>query len=206
DHSSVSCSEMLTATARFTGHRAAGRHVLAIQDTTEFNFPRHAASKHGFGRSGNDRDLGLFLHPTIAVDAVHGGVIGLVGAQVLNRTGDKVDAFKRRAIEDKESYRWLLAAEEASDVLAEAACVTVVADRESDIYEQFARRPAGVHLLTRAAQDRSRDDRVACAGRAPRARGVSGTALWQGVAAPPGDGGSQAGGECGCVCCRCDRG
>src|SRR5437763_7478545 len=27
-------------------------------------------------------------------------------------------------------------------------------DRESDIYEEFARRPAGVHLLTRVAQDR----------------------------------------------------
>ena len=65
---------------------------------------------------------------------------------------------KPRAIEDKESYRWLHAAEEASDVLAGAACITVVADRESDIYEQFARRPAGVQLLTRAAQDRSLAD------------------------------------------------
>ena len=106
DHSSVSYGEMLTTTGRFTGQRAAGRHVLAIQDTTEFNFPRHADSKHGFGRSGNNRDLGMFLHPTIAVDAVHGGIIGLVGAQVLNRTGAKVDASSRRAIEDKESYRW----------------------------------------------------------------------------------------------------
>src|SRR3984885_2706567 len=150
--------EMLTTPGRFTGRRAAGRHVLAIQDTTEFNFPRHAGSKHGFGRSGNDRDLGLFLHPTIAVDAVHGGIIGLVGAQVLNRTGAKVDASKQRPIEAKESYRWLLATEEAADVLAGAACVTVVADRESDIYEQFARRPEGVHLLTRAAQDRSLAD------------------------------------------------
>ncbi len=33
-----------------------------------------------------------------------------------------------------------------------------VADRESDIYEQFARRPSGVQLLTRAAQDRSLAD------------------------------------------------
>jgi hypothetical protein len=68
DHSSVSYSEMLITAGRFAGHRAAGRHVLAIQDTTEFNFPGHAASKRGFGRSGNNRDLGLFLHPTIAVD------------------------------------------------------------------------------------------------------------------------------------------
>jgi hypothetical protein len=39
-------------------------------------------------------------------------------------------------------------------VLASAACITMVGDRESDIYEQFATRPANVHLLTRAAQDR----------------------------------------------------
>jgi hypothetical protein len=154
DHSSVSYHEMLTTTARFTGQRADGRHVLAIQDTTEFNFPGHAASKRGFGRSGNDQDLGLFLHPTIAVDAANGGIIGLVGAQIMNRTGEKVDASKPRPIEEKESYRWLLATQEASDVLAGAACITMVGDRESDIYEQFATRPANVHLLTRAAQDR----------------------------------------------------
>ena len=39
-------------------------------------------------------------------------------------------------------------------MLAGAASVTMVADRESDIYEQFARRPKGVQLLTRAAHDR----------------------------------------------------
>lgn len=154
DHTCVSRDEMLTTAGRFTGQRAAGRHVLAIQDTTEFNFPRHAASKSGFGRSGNDRDLGLFLHPTIAVDAAHGGMIGLVGAQVLNRTDAKGDGLKQRPMEEKESYRWLLAADEASEMLAGAASITMVADRESDIYEQFARRPTGVQLLTRAAHDR----------------------------------------------------
>jgi len=116
DQSCVSRDEMLTTAGRFTGQRASGRHVLAIQDTTEFNFPHHASSKRGFGRSGNDRDLGLFLHPTIAVGAVHGGMIGLVGAQVLNRTDAKVDNPKQRMIEEKESYRWLLAVDEASAI------------------------------------------------------------------------------------------
>jgi hypothetical protein len=37
-------------------------------------------------------------------------------------------------------------------------CITVVTDRENDIYEQFARRPTDVQLLTRAAQDRSLAD------------------------------------------------
>jgi len=83
-------------------------------------------------------------------------MIGLVGAQVLNRTKPKRENPKPRAIEDKESYRWLHAADEASEVLAGAASITLVADRESDIHEQFARRPAGAHLLTRAAHDRCR--------------------------------------------------
>jgi hypothetical protein len=154
DHDAVSHAEMLTTTGGYTGQRAIGRHVLAIQDTTEFNFPGHTASKRGFGRSGNDRDPGLFLHPTIAVDAERGGIIGLVGMQVLNRTAPKLENPGPRPIEDKESFRWLLAVEEAHEILAGAASVTMVGDRESDIYEMFARRPKGVHLLTRAAYDR----------------------------------------------------
>lgn len=33
--------------------------------------------------------------------------------------------------------------------------ITMVEDREGDIYDQFARRPDNVHLLVRAAQERS---------------------------------------------------
>jgi len=40
-------------------------------------------------------------------------------------------------------------------VLTDAASVVVVGDRESDIYSGFARRPAGVDLVVRAAQDRA---------------------------------------------------
>ena len=58
----------------------------------------------------------------------------------------------------KESRRWLAGAERAGALLDEAASVTMVADRESDIYEEFALRPANVHLLTRAAQDRKLED------------------------------------------------
>jgi hypothetical protein len=41
------------ATGRQTDQRAAGRHVLAIMDTTELHFATHEASKHGFGKGGN---------------------------------------------------------------------------------------------------------------------------------------------------------
>lgn len=155
DNDAVSAAEMLTRAGQLTGARVAGRHVLAIQDTTELNFAAHVASKRGFGTAGNGRDLGLFLHPLLAVDAAHGGVIGLVGAQVLNRTAGPVADRKGRAADHKESRRWLAGAETAGEILASAAMITVVGDRESDIYDQFARRPDNVHLLTRAAQDRT---------------------------------------------------
>lgn len=155
DNSAVSVDEMLVHAGRLTGQRCAGRHVLAIQDTTELHFAGHTESKRGFGAAGNGRDIGLFLHPTIAVDAATGGVIGLVGAQVINRTAGKVGAHHARAADAKESRRWLTAAETASAMLEGAAGITVVADREGDIYDLFARRPATVDLLCRAAQDRA---------------------------------------------------
>jgi hypothetical protein len=151
----VTTHEMLVTTGRLTSQRAAGRHVLAIMDTTDLRFPTHEASKRGFGRDANDTCPGLFLHPVLAVDAANAGVIGLVDCVVLNRTGGKVSDHKKRAADDKESRRWLHGAEIASDCLTQAATITMVGDRESDIYDLFARRPANVHLLCRSAHPRA---------------------------------------------------
>ena len=73
----------------------------------------------------------------------------------LNRQGGERATRKQREFGDKDSRRWLSGAQSAS-VLAEAgaACVTVVEDREGDIYECFAFKPANVEKLVRAAQDR----------------------------------------------------
>lgn len=139
--------------------RVAGRHVLAIQDTTELNYQRHARRTRGLGTVGNGTDVGLFLHPTLAIDAESHHCLGLVGAQVYVRhEGATVDR-RQRAIEEKESYRWLKGVETADEVLKKAAHVTHVEDREGDIYEQFA-RPRAVHsdLLIRVAQDRKLTD------------------------------------------------
>ena len=68
----VTAQEMLATTGRQTATRVAARHVLAIQDTTELHFPGHVTSKPGFGTGGNGKDLGLFLHPVLGVDAEHG--------------------------------------------------------------------------------------------------------------------------------------
>lgn len=135
--------------------RVAGRHVLAIQDTTELNYQRHARRTRGLGTVGNGTDVGLFLHPTLAIDAKNGDCLGLVGAQVYVRhEGATVDR-RKRTIEEKESYRWLQGVETADAVLKDAQHVTHVQDREGDIFEQFARpRAAHSDLLIRISQDR----------------------------------------------------
>lgn len=150
----VSIHEMLVTAGRHTAARAAGRHVLAIEDTTEVHFATQAAKKRGFGKAGNGKAPGLFLHPVLAVDADTGGIVGLVDCVVLNRTKGKVSDRLYRTPDEKESRRWLHGAEIAAESLTDAAMLTVVMDREGDIYDLFARRPAKAHLLCRSAQDR----------------------------------------------------
>jgi hypothetical protein len=133
-----------TAAAR-TAARVVGRHVLAIQDTT-------SVRAAGDGRC-------ITLHPVIAVDAVEGALLGLVDARFLMREGGRRAQRRQRDFIDKQSCRWLEGARRAADVAAAgAALVTVVADREGDIYEDFACKPDGVELLVRAGQDRKLAD------------------------------------------------
>ena len=154
----VSADEMLVYAGRRTGACVAGRHVLAIQDTTELHFTTHTASKRGFGTGGNGTDIGLFLHPLIVVDAIAGGLIGLACAEIMNRTQGRAPDRRTRAAEDKESRRWLSTAQTGADVLRRAARITMVMDREGDLYDVFARRPERADLLVRAAQDRRLDN------------------------------------------------
>jgi hypothetical protein len=133
-----------TARSRIAG-LVRGRHVLAIQDTTS---------------SRDDGKLdSLSLHATIAVDAGDGALLGLVDAVFLKHVGGKKRQRAVRAFADKESRRWLDATRKASGLAADgAACVTVVADREGDIYEEFAYRPIETELLIRANHDRALKD------------------------------------------------
>jgi hypothetical protein len=155
DNEAVTRHEMLVRAGQLTARRVVGRHVLGVTDTSEVNFAIHADRKLGFGAVGNGRDIGVFVHPIVALDAEHGGILGLVGAEVINRPPGKVTDHKTREADDKESRRWLAGAEIAGDVLSEAAMITLIEDREGDIYDQFARCPVNVHLLVRAAQNRS---------------------------------------------------
>ncbi len=61
DNEAVSRHEMLVHAGQKTGERAAGRHVLALPDTSELNYANHTGRKRGFGIVGNGRDIGVLL-------------------------------------------------------------------------------------------------------------------------------------------------
>ncbi len=152
----VTVAEMVEHRAMLVAAAARGRHVLAIQDTSEINYQSQSGRKQQLGTVGNGSDAGLFVHPVLAVDAENGECLGLVDAQVWRRNTGKAANYKRLPIEEKESHRWLLGGERAKAVLSEASLVTIVDDREGDIYEKWARlTDARTHLLTRACRDRS---------------------------------------------------
>ena len=135
--------EMVRSAAERTKERCAGRHVLAIQDTTVIR---------------SDGGGGLYLHGMIAVDAEDGAILGPIHGQFLSRSAGKRGTQRHRPIEEKESHRWLAGADQAAKIASKAAKITVIADRESDIYEAFTRRPANVELLIRVAKDRALEE------------------------------------------------
>jgi len=137
----------------------AGRHVLAIQDTSEISFHTTTKRRRGLGEIGKGgHPRGLLLHGMLALDAETGACLGLAGGQIWNRLG-RVEADRHdRRPEAKESHRWVTTAEQAKQTLAAAAKVTVMADRESDIFAVWAALPEpDFHLIVRVMQDRCLD-------------------------------------------------
>lgn len=134
---------------------AAGRHVLAIQDTSEVNLRTTAERRRGLGEIGKGVGRGLLLHAMLALDARSAACLGLVAGQIWTRPGRVAVPPERRRPQEKESWRWISTAERAKEVLSAAAMVTVIDDREGDIYARWASVAAqDFHLLTRSMHDR----------------------------------------------------
>ncbi len=155
----VTVAEILATAAARTAEAAVGRHVLLIEDTSEINYQAKSGRKRGLGRVGNGTDIGLFVHPAVAIDAVDGTVLGLAGATIWRRHAAKRRDYQDQPIETKESYRWLDTVARARPELDQSPLVTVIADREADIYEVFVRLPdERTHVLVRAAHNRAVGD------------------------------------------------
>lgn len=150
---SVTASEISQHAGEQTAQRAAGRHVVVVQDTSELVLgSRRARPDYGAVAKGNA--AGLLLHASLAMEAGSQALLGLVSMQVWNRRREALAPRRKRATVAKESQRWIAHTQRAGDVLAAAASVTMVSDRESDFYELFVERPSHVDLVVRACQNR----------------------------------------------------
>ena len=142
--------EEVTPEAILEGHQEAtlsraalveGESLLFLQDTTELDFSTHKALK-GSGPLGEKERRGFFAHNRLLVAEEEGVALGLCGSEIWARRDEDAGLSKerkKRPIEEKESYRWIkayeLACEMARDL--EDKTITVVGDRESDIYELY---------------------------------------------------------------------
>jgi hypothetical protein len=152
----VTVQALSEAAGRRTGERVQGRDILAIQDTSEIVLGGPKMRQAGFGPVGRGGFLGgVLMHPVLAVDAASGELVGLADIAVWNRSKPLKAHRANRPLAEKESQKWLNGARRAGDVLSKASRITVVSDRESDLYEDFARKPANVHVLIRATAKRN---------------------------------------------------
>ncbi len=130
--------------------------VLAVQDTTELDFSSQP-SKLGLGALSKKDAQGLKVHSVLCVSP-KGVPLGVLHQKVWAREKNRRTTGyqdRKRAIEQKESHRWLESLELTQQWIPQDKRVVTVADREADIYELFALpRREGSEFLIRACQPR----------------------------------------------------
>lgn len=139
-------------------------HLLCISDTTDISLSCHQGrlKPDGVGYVGNAVGLGFYIHPTLLVEVEESGkgrIAGYSSIQIWHRDEikgtRKNDRYKSVEIEEKESYKWIRSAAESKARLPRARMLTMIGDREADIYEEFVRVPdERTHILIRCCQDR----------------------------------------------------
>jgi Transposase DDE domain len=155
----VTTARVIEGWSEGTMAAAEGCHVLAIQDTSEINFATTAKRRRGLGEIGHGNGRGVLLHPMLAVDAESGSCLGLLSGQVWTRKGRRTVSHDLRDLSDKESQRWIATALAAKPLLANAAMVTVLGDRESDIFALYASAAEQhFHVIARSMHDRKLAD------------------------------------------------
>ena len=96
-------------------------------------------------------------------DASNGDIYGFSDVQLWHRPLDMPNRRERKyqslAVEEKESYKWILAAKASKERLAQAKMITFIEDREGDFYEQLSSiSQENVHYIIRSKNNRKTTD------------------------------------------------
>jgi len=133
--------------------------VLVPQDTTALNYTGHrdAGDMGPIGTKVEGGPIGLILHNSHAFTP-DGVPLGVVSAEAWAR--DPETHGRKRALEERESRKWLDAYATLQGVAPQLPNTTLVSigDREADLFELFAlaRDPQSPRILVRANKGRGR--------------------------------------------------
>ena len=151
----VTAAKIVESWSNLTGPACAGRHILAIQDRSDVKYPTTAQRRRGLGPVGKGNVFGVLVYAMLAVDANSGACLGLVGGAVWTRPGVNPTPHRDRPFEERESAHWVDTAQQAKRVLSAAEQITVVGDREADMYPMWVQvLEPSCHLLIRARKNR----------------------------------------------------
>lgn len=137
--------------------------VLSIQDTVFISYLQHTKTKGlgPVGKSNSAAERGLIMHNALAF-TTSGVALGVLSQSVWARDEvpeeeyqEKIERLQVTAIEEKESFKWLVALKETVEHTPPGVNVITVADRESDFFE-FITEAAQLraHFLIRARNNR----------------------------------------------------
>lgn len=139
--------------------------VLVIQDTVIFNYGKHPKTR-GLGPVGDSpEERGLLMHNAMAF-TTSGLPLGLLSQNIWARPEvpeqaepetetKKVKRLECMPIEEKESFKWLVAMNETFERSPPRSKLIMVADRESDIFELLTEaKKQRTHFVIRARCDR----------------------------------------------------
>jgi hypothetical protein len=153
-HEKILASHVASSIERMRGQEL----VLAVQDTTFIDYSNHPHTQ-GLGPLHAKGGWGMICHGTLAFTAQH-LPLGVLGLRLWAREEDKPKRHSRRAraIEDKESHKWIDGLNAAASAAAQLPGTRVVnvSDRESDVYEFLTHAHIlGVDVVARASWDRN---------------------------------------------------
>lgn len=175
----VRVAELVHLHTRIAAERVQDRHVLVLGDSTSYNLKAHLGRLQDAERLGvldDNRTPGFFAHAHLAVDAQSGHVLGLADLLFWMRPRAQGAKQLAREVEQRESYKWNLGAQQAQNALPSAAQLTFVLDRDADKFGvlKALAAPPRVHFITRLRYERTietvqgiRQGLSACLAQAP---------------------------------------
>jgi hypothetical protein len=156
-HGELCLNEMIQMGVEFSMSGTTTDHVLLVQDSSELSFGFNPFQS-GLSEVGGGAELGFYIHPVIALDAKSHICLGLANVEVFKRKERQIYR-NREKFEHKQSFRWLSSVLVAKQHCASCKAVTVVSDREGDIYDALCGyKSEGLNFVIRSWHNRPLGD------------------------------------------------